>query len=386
MTSGARGFRLLTVLLSAAVIAVLAGCAPATHAAPTATRSASARPTPTVEPQSATPTPLLGGDCSKLIPIDDVVSATVVPTVALVPARPLNDLYQLPIRQAGGLECEWSGPGITADLDVSVLPNARAILDAQAARLDAGDDTKKNEAHVANVPVFGDRSWTDCISLGEDPSDGCWFDIQVGTFWIEVDQVYGGSFTPYPQASGVTTLLTHLVDKVRSLTPSRAWKPDIGALSLPTTCGATLSLATVRSVTGGPDLTQPAETGTFNALLDGAFTSTGSLFCQWLADSDGAPVAGFSLVMVPGSAWAWSAMAGPPAAVAPYPLAAQTGLGSAAFGGCRTDSLSSECDLFVLADHTWFELKQDDRVAHPATLSAVTSLARSYLTTIGFTS
>jgi hypothetical protein len=371
-------------VLSIALVAVLVGCAPAVQSQPSVSAPPTGTATATAEPQSDTPTPLLGGDCSKLVSMADVVSATAVSTVALAPPQPRNDLYLLPIPQAGGLECDWHDDGSTTDLDVAVIPNARAALDAQTTRLDAGDDGK-DAAQIANVPAYGDQSWTHCYSLGEDPSDGCMFDIRVGTFWVEVNQVYGGRFTAYPQAPGVSAMLSDLVHTVRSLATVRAWKPDVRGLRLPTTCAAALPQETVRSATGGADLTY-ADGGTFNPLLDGAFASTGSLFCQWLSKTDAADVAQLQFVVVPGSTWAWSSTAAPPITLIDGPLTAQAGLGSAAYGTCQTTNLSSECELFVLAHHTWFEVKQDNGPTRPATMSAVTSLARRYLTTIGFAS
>lgn len=382
MASATGQFRGTAVLLSITLVAVLAGCAPAVHPAPSATSPATTHPTPTVEPQSATPTPLLGGDCSRLISIADVRSATATPSVALAPAQPLNQVYLIPLPQAGGLECDWRGSSPATDLDVAVLPNARAALDAQTARLDGGDDGK-NAAHIANVPSYGDQSWTHCVSLGEDPSYGCLFDIRVGTFWIEVNQVYGGMFTPYPQAPGVHTLLAHLVDTVRSLPSVRAWKPDVRGLTLPTTCDSTLPLATVRSETGIADLTQYANAVTFNPLLDAAFVTSGSLYCQWFTQQD-LPV--FTLTMIPGSTWAWSGSAGPPAAASVIPLTTQAGLGTAAFGGCATSNSADGCDLFVLANHTWFQLKQGSLTGRPAALSTLESLARTFLTAIHYDS
>jgi hypothetical protein len=382
MRSSARRSRATAVAVASAIIAALAGCAPAVNPPPSASASHTSSPAPTAEPQSASPVPLLGGDCSKLISLADVKSATGVPEVALAPTQPLNQVYQIPIAQAGGLDCDWHDAGHATDLDVAVLPNSRAALDAQSPRLDANDDGK-DAAHIANVPTYGDESWTHCFSLGEDPSDGCSFDIRVGTFWIEVNQAYGGTFTAYPQASGVRALLTKLVSAVRSLPPVHVWKPDVRGLTLPKTCDATLPLATLRSETEAADLTQHADAATFNPLLDGSFVSTGSLYCQWFT-SQNEPA--FALVMLPGSTWAWSASTGVPSAAAVVPLSAQTGLGSAAFGGCQTSDLNSECDLFVLANHTWFELTQDSAPQHPVALPALTSLAHTILGRIGYQS
>lgn len=373
----------IAVVLATGVALALTGCAPAVHsqavgdgsAAPTATPTA----TRSAQPQPAAPVSLFGGDCSELLPLS-AVQSDIGSTSVASSTQPLDGLYQLPVPQLGGIDCAWQNPSGAIGFGVSVLPNATATIRAAESALDVSDDSKDAD-HQANVPRWGDESWTHCLGSGDDPPEGCTFDFRVGTFWVEVDQEFGDVSHPYPESAGIRDLLTRLVKEVRALPPVKAWKPNTDTLTFPTNCASALPLATVRSVTDSPPVTSNDASGDFGPFLQGAFAQSGSRYCSWdWRSSDEHTVYSITLTMVPGSAWAWGTSS-PPAHASDYPLAAEPGLGTAAFGGCLD---RNDCDLFVLANHTWFELKEGFSAGHIATVGELTSLAHTYLTTIGF--
>jgi hypothetical protein len=300
-----RGRLSVVAILSLAGILVvtLVGCAPAAHehSATASTPTPISTPTPT---QAATPPALLDGDCSSLVPLSTVVAA--MPGVTPIAQTAPRFIYEIPLPQAGGIQCQWYNAKQTAGFAVSLMPNAASAFAAHAAAMKKYDDAA-GPAKVKNVPTYGDQSFTQCLSVGDDPAYGCSIDILQGSVWIDVRQNTNTITNPYPEPAGLRAFLTALVAKAKILPPVTPWVPQTDGFTVPTTCAAALPPATLLQDTGLSLELNP------DALVDGPFSdaallATGSLQCQWVSSVPTSTRTTVQVIVVPGSSWAWAGM------------------------------------------------------------------------------
>jgi hypothetical protein len=118
--------------LSAALIAVLAGCASNPIAGVDPTPSIVAEtPVPTTAPDPLAPPALVfDGDCSAVLTDAEVAAATGGPVVARA-GEPLDGVT-IAVEQLGGIRCAWDDGDGQPQVWITVIPHA-AVADAAAA-------------------------------------------------------------------------------------------------------------------------------------------------------------------------------------------------------------------------------------------------------------
>jgi hypothetical protein len=356
--------RTLVIALAAVTLAALTACAGPSSPSPVVTHHPVAQPTSPGPVQAAAPTPPGHVTCAALASLAAVRAAVGATDVDLLPfsedAMQIPDVGMLAVPQDGGLSCIWQDAGAQADLNIDLIPNATAQLAAAAPTL-AETDQDLVLVPASSVPVYGDRSWTHCLDANLLDPGNCQFDIQVGSYWIEVYGKYFPAIGSSSSASAVNALLDGIVIEVRGLPRApTVWQPPTESASFPTTCDAAGPLATLRTDFGDPALAADSLDATVateaNATPSGvAAAVTNSLDCDWQGDVDSV-----SVVLQPGSSWAWTATAGPTDA-AEAGFTRVPGIGSSAWVSCVqvTDSVDPtefSCYLIVLVGHSWLEL------------------------------
>lgn len=387
-----RSLRIASVVtVAAAVIAVLAGCAPASSGPtgkltkPSSPIHVAAPPTPTSTPSPsapATPPNLVGVTCANLIPLATVKSLLVGTGVSPQPYEgnyyeidQAQNIDRVALDQDGGLGCYWSNFETTAQLEVRVIPNASTAFAAAAPALTATDDVA--EHLVSSAPTWGDKSYTDC---GDKNFSGaaCQFDILVGSYWININENRDKFVTgpAYPEDAGQKAAVAAIVASVKALpAPAAAWVPPAAASKIPTSCGDFISNATAKaaisassvSLRQGPiDIADP-----WNKAV---YAATGALDCEWNAFKGGG-MSDVEIAVQPGSSWAWSTTSQPVHDKASFPYAPISGIGDAAMGACNTGL--GECQLYAEVDKSWFLVELNDD--HPS-LSTAETVAKAFVT------
>jgi hypothetical protein len=382
--------RSIAVALAVVTLAALTACASPSSPSSVVTHPPVAHPTSPVHAQPVAPTPPGHVTCAALASLS-AVQAAVTSTATVVAPYTDSGLYEgegpnlsaMDVSQAGGLNCLWQDPQQQFTLQVEVLPNAAAAI-ATAEPYLAQIDDGTGILHISGVPVYGDQSWTHCLNY-DDPSYGeCDFEIRVGNYWISISEENQNLGDPYPPAPAEVALINGIVAEVRGL-PSRptTWRPPAESFSLPTTCSGVIPLDTLNSDLGESGLTldPPADPGQGYSIDDAAAAAVGALDCSW----SGSGGASASFDLVPGSAWAWTAAAGPAGAAADgySPVA---GIGTAAWEKCssETDPVINDCDALIMVGHSWFEAYSDTN--GPLAQPAMTTLVRDIVHAMGFSS
>lgn len=351
--------------LAVALTAVLAGCQP-TPSRPDARGPVPASSAPTAAPAAAlAPVSLIGTDCGGLVPLAAVQSALgpdVAPVASTVPdfSTDWTPLVDTAIAQDGGLKCVWRNGAYDAvdvyrAVTLTLLPNASRSWAAHASLLHEMDDAVDI---LGGAPVrYGDESISDCGGE-EDPwyYGTCYYNVRVGDYWLSV--VIEGMAQDSPEHAGRPVLEAATAAIVVLPTPAAAWTPPPGSAALAPSCDEAVPLASARATMGIPTLVleDASNTGAYE-VETGALSDARALNCVWITPSDWVDPAGESyglqvnLVAIPGGVWAWSGTSAPPHADG-YAFAPVTGIGDAAWGGCRTDY--DACQLQVLSHGTWF--------------------------------
>jgi hypothetical protein len=373
-TTGRSVARSLAVALAAVTLAALTACA-SPSPSPVVTHQPVAHPTSPIPRQAAAPTQILGGDCTRLVPLP-AVQAALASTGVTAQAVPSPEDYfnLLPLPTAGGLHCSWQDPESSNLLDVEILPNATAVLAADASAL--------SSSNTSGLPTVGDESWSSCVA--PPVMDGeCRFNVRVGTYWLSVDEAINNRPQPVSLSAAERTMFDDIVATVRSLPAQPRWVPATDSLTLPTSCAGAASLASVRSAIADPTLTLADGVSDGDDIDHAATAVTHSVECEW---DNAAGSTEVSFEIIPGSLWAWSA-AGPSADLRESAqLTLQPGLGTTAWGGCNgNDDGSGNCTLDVLARNTWFEIGEGYGSGLP-TLPPLVTLAHTVLSNIGFSS
>lgn len=351
-------------ILALAAVTVLAGCQPADNGTdphvPDSSPSAPAEPTP-----SATPVSLIGTDCAGLLPLAAVQSALAsdVEPAASTPntTAPWTPLIEATIAQHGGIKCVWQNGDLSTvseyrGLTLWLLPNADAAWAAQAAELRATDDQVDL---LGGDPIeYGDESITDCGGDVDPWYYGtCFYNVRVGSYWLSIE--IDGMLQDTPEHAGRPVLEAASAAVAALPDAAAAWTPPPGTAQLASSCDEAVPLATARSAMAIDTLLAPSNNNATYPVETAALADVGGLSCVWQSAADWVDPAGetfgvqVSLIAIPGGAWAWSGTSAPPYDTG-YALAPVTGIGDAAWGGCRTDY--DACQLQVLSDGTWFSV------------------------------
>lgn len=352
-------------ILALAAAGALSGCRPA-EGEPDDRLPTSAPITSTVEPVAASPVSLVGTNCAGLVPLGAVQSALSADVTLVDPAAPgistpWTPLVDTAIAQRGGVKCVWQNgdPATVSDYSAVVLwllPNASASWAAQAADLHATDDA----VDILGVdPIrYGDESITDCG--GEDDAwyyGTCFYNVRVGSYWLSIE--IDGMLQDSPEHAGRPVLEAATTAVEALAAPAEAWTPPAGSARLAATCDDAVPLATVRAAIGIATLiAEPTQKSGYQ-IEAAALDDADALYCVWDTPADWVDPTGESfgvqinLVAIPGGEWAWSGTSAP-LHDAQYALAPVTGIGVAAWGGCRTDY--DACELQVLSRGTWFSV------------------------------
>ena len=375
-TTGRSVVRSLAVALAAVSLAALTACA-SPSPSPVITHQPVAHPTSPIPRQAAAPTQILGGDCTRLVPLP-AIQAALASTAVVAQSVPSPEEYfnLLPLPTAGGLHCSWQDTTGGNLLDVELLPNATAVLAADASSLASSNNS--------GLPTVGDQSWSSCVA--PSVTDGeCRFNIRVGSYWLSVDEAIDNRPRPVSLSAAEVTMFGDIVATVRGLPAQPRWTAPTDSLILPTSCTGAVSLASVRGAFADATLTLSDGTDDGEDIDHAANTITRSVECDWISASPttGADV---SFEIIPGSAWAWSAATGPTVDPEEVAWSHQPGLGTTAWGGCvGGDDGSGTCTLDVLARNTWFEIDESFANGIP-TMPPLTTLAHTVLSNIGFSS
>lgn len=348
----ARPFIVLTLALSVALV----GC------------TGGGDPSPTTDPNSPTgPVSLVGAECSELAGIDDIRSLlndAVEPVENLFSPSGTWPLASVGLRQAGGLQCEWSDAANQAGeyealLEVDIVPNA------------ADEWGTWHTAMSGNYPNESDDGtmlWTCTSSLG-GRYHYCDYDVFAGGNWAAI------SINNIAPDADTTALVTTIVAALEGATSTAAEWTAPPLTGLPETCEALLSLDTIRTTLGVDDMdvreTPLLMPYVLNTGLDGA------LNCSWSNPYSSVTGTPLQVVVLPGASWAWEASW---AAERPdhSPAHAVEGLGDAAFAGCQPID-NPPCFVDVLINGAWISL--DGKGA--ADERTLTELAAEVLATLG---
>ena len=352
-------------ILALTTIALLAGCQP-TPAGSDDRLPVSASSDPVTAPVAAAPVSLVGTDCAGLLSLAAVQSTLSTDVVLVDPlgsniSTPSGPLVDTAIAQDGGIKCVWRNgdPDVVSEyrgVTLWLLPNADAAWAARADDLNAADDQVDI---LGGAPIeYGDESITDCGGT-EDPwyYGTCFYNLRVGSYWLSIE--IDGMLQDSAEHSGrpVLEAATAAVEALPA--PAAAWTPPAGSASLASSCEGAVPLATARSAISISTLiAEPTYKSGYEAET-AALYDVDALYCVWDTPADWVDPAGetfgvqITLVAIPGAEWAWSGTAAPPHDTE-YALAPVTGIGVAAWGGCRSDF--DACELQVLSRGTWFSI------------------------------
>jgi hypothetical protein len=316
-------------------------------------------------PEAVAPVSLIGTDCSGLLPLTAVQSALTgdVALVAAAPSvsTPSSPLLDTAIAQVGGLKCVWQNGDLSTvseyrGVTLWLLPNADESWAAQAADLRAADDQIDI---LGGDPIeYGDESITDCGGDVDPWYYGtCFYNVHIGSYWLSIE--IDGMLQDTPDHAGRPVLEAASAAVAALPAPAAAWTPPTSSAHLASSCEAAVPLATVRSAIAIDTLLAPTGNNGAYQVEDAALAATDALSCVWQSAADWVDPAGetfgvqISLVAIPGGAWAWSGTSAPPHDTG-YAIEPVTGIGDAAWGGCRSDY--DACQLQVLSNGTWFSV------------------------------
>lgn len=321
------------VVLALALSVVLAGC------------TGGGDPADPTEPGGPTaPTSLVGAECAELASLDDIRSLlgeAVEPVDNLFTPGGTWPLSSVGLRQAGGLQCEWSDAANRAGeyealLEIDILPNA------------ADEWATWHSAMTGNYPNESDDGtvlWSCNSSLG-GRYHYCDYDVFAGGKWAAI-----GINNIAPDADTAALVGTIVTALERSTSPTAEWTPPPLA-GLPTSCEALLPLDTIRSTLGVDDMDEREA-----PLLMPYALNTGlddALNCSWSNPYSAATGTPLQVVVLPGASWAWEASWAAPRPDH-SPAHAVEGLGDAAFAGCQPIDNPS-CFVDVLVGGAWIAI------------------------------
>lgn len=350
--SGARPF----VTLALAVTVVLTGC------------TGGGDPAPTTDPTGPTgPVSLVGVECSELASIDDIrglLGDAVEPVENLYTPGGTWPIASVGLRQAGGLQCEWSDAANKAGeyealLEIDIVPNA------------ADEWGQWHTAMSGNYPHESDDGtmlWTCTSSLG-GRYHYCDYDVFAGGAWaaIGINNIAADADT--------TALVTAIVATLEGATsPAAEWTaPPLAGL--PSSCDALLSLETIRTTLGVDDMDARDAPLLMPYVLNTGLDA--ALNCSWSNPYSSVIGTPLQVVVLPGASWAWEAAWATPRPDH-SPAAAVEGLGDAAFAGCQPID-NPTCFVDVLVKGAWVSL--DGKGA--ADERTLTELAAAVIASIG---
>lgn len=287
MTPTRRGVRAFLLLPAIILIGSLAACAPAVPTT-TSSPSASASSQPTAAPNSP-PAVAFGGNCESMLETKTATAFLGAP-VSLAPS-PIVGPPDYAVTSLGGLECVWADATSTGEqfLDVFALP--------------------------ANLEVADDKT-LDCDT--GSGADQCYFNVIDGGYWFSGHAIAVNGVTATPTPAAVASIEALLKANAATAGDPPATKQVAGAWTKPADCDALNSAAGIVAASGSPTL-EPDPLDTESDAPDGyytALTTSGYLGCAFGTDGKVAKgqLAGFTVELAPGGAWAQKLLTAPQAA------------------------------------------------------------------------
>jgi hypothetical protein len=353
--------RIIRAVPIVALVALLAGCAPAvlpTHAHSAAAPTSTPSPAPASAPGSRVP---LG--CAGLLGASSVQAlAGTTAKVDRDENTPPTDIQSVAQLQYGALSCSWDGisgnpssPG--AELDIDIAPDAKAAFESRFVSIMA--DQSQNPHAAATENAAGDQSgyWcgTTIDALGADANiPDCDAEMLVGNYWVGIEVVAVNGLSREQLTTGLVTAMTEITGKLRAAGPAPTqWAAP--ATTPPGFCTDSTSTTSVRSIVG--DATLAAAKAPVTSIdastvgLDGP-----SARCAWNSKSYGY----LELYLLGGGSWGLPAIS--PAKSGDSPLAGKAYASMTVAGATSAKMACAEgfCDAYLAVGTSAVEISYND--------------------------